>query len=269
MSNLHALPIIALVTAELRVDRLQSAFGRLLCTCPCQQVVVRTARAGASVVILPPRDASGHPLSATIAALHVWEPALPIYVYSDRSVEAIRALLPLAKAGVTGIIIRDVDDDPPNLRRLLLNTDIVRVVHALSEAVTATIPTPAQSVALYCLGHVTESLDARQMARAFGVSQRTLTNWATRCGARGVRGLISRCRVLVVLGLLEAGTHSIERVAFDLRFGSSSELHNMVRRYTGGSPSAAARKGISFWCDVFLAVNEPSLYGTREVPRKA
>ena len=90
-------------------------------------------------------------------------------------------------------------------------------------------------------------------ARRLGVSRRTLSGWAARTGSRGVRPLMSKCRVLVALELLRNSERSIEQVAHTLRFSSSAHLHNTIHRYTGSSPRTAAKHDIEAWCHALLA----------------
>jgi AraC-like DNA-binding protein len=90
------------------------------------------------------------------------------------------------------------------------------------------------------------------LAKQFGVTSRTLSNWARRDGFDGIGAFVSKCRILQAIGWAERAG-SVEAVALALGFGSASHLANMVRRHTGMSLRAAL-KANSFegWCGVIL-----------------
>lgn len=205
------------------------------------------------VVLLPPRDPRGESLATVVAAIRASRQAAPVYIYGERTAECLRELMPLARAGARGVVIRDVDDDVTALRRLLDGGDSAAAIDAVTDAVSRVVSPRHLPLVLACLERVGESASATVCARRLGVSRRTLSAWARHLGVRGVRALASSCRVLVAIAFLRNSTRSIEHVALSLRFSSSAHLHNTIRRYTGLSPRDAAGHDLEWWCRRLLA----------------
>lgn len=204
-------------------------------------------RPGVELVIVTPRDSKGQSLAATVAAIRASRQGAPVYVYADRSADSMRELMPLARAGARGVIIRDADDDAANLKRLLVRGSLERALESVALAVHQVVPARQLPLVMLCIDHIGEPQAASAFARRLGVSRRTLSAWARKSGARGVRSLSSKVRVLVALELIRDSNRSLEHVAHALRFSSSAHLHNTVRRYTGMLPRQAAGNDLAYW----------------------
>ena len=261
----HVTPtVLALSDEPSRVARLRTAWGDALQACDTQVDLVVASRATAvELVVIPTRDRLGQSLVTTVAAIRASRQNAAVYVYADRSADSMRELMALAIAGARGVIVRDVDDDPASLRQLLVRGSLARAIETMTLVVQQVVPLRQRPLVLLCIEHVNTPLAANAFARRLGVSRRTLSGWAARTGSRGVRPLMSKCRVLVALQLLRESERSIEQVAHSLRFSSSAHLHNTIRRYTGTSPRAAAAHGIEAWCRSLLAAQPTG------VPRSA
>jgi AraC-like DNA-binding protein len=176
-----------------------------------------------------------------LAAIRASRQNAPVYVYTDRSADGIRELMPLARAGARGIIIRDVDDDAASLKRLLTRGSLARALETVTLAVQQVVPARQLPLLMLCIEHIGEPQTAGGFACRLGVSRRTLSAWARKSGARGVRSLSSKCRVLAAIEMIRDSGRSLEHVAHALRFSSSAHLHNTVRRYTGMLPAKPPR----------------------------
>jgi AraC-like DNA-binding protein len=232
---------------------LRAAYGDSLRSCGSQVQLVEASREpGVALVIVPPRDTLGQPLAITVSAVRASRQGGTVYVYADRSAESLRELIPLARAGARGVIVRDVDDDALSLRRLLERGSLTHAVQSVALAASQVVPPRQLPLVLLCLEHVSSPIDARALARRMGVNRRTLSAWAARTGSRGVRPLTSKCRVLAAIALLRESGQSIEHVAHALRFASSAHLHNTMRRYAGCAPREAAQEDLDAWCRTLL-----------------
>lgn len=156
--------------------------------------------------------------------------------------------MPLARAGARGVILYDVDDDPASLRRLLVRGTLAGAIHALILALQHVVSPRHLPLFLACIEHVVEPPLATVVARHLKVSRRTLSAWARQAGARGVRSMISKCRVLVAIEMIRGSDRSLEHIAHRLGFASSAHLHNTVSRYTGRRPRDAAAEDLGTWC---------------------
>ena len=199
-------------------------------------------------MVVPPRDRLGQSLITTVAAINASRQGAPVYIYADRSAESLRELMPLARAGARGVIVRDEDDDVSSLRRLVARGTFGYALESVMLAVRDVVATRHLPLVLLCLEHVREPLDASAFARRLRVSRRTLSAWAHKAGARGVRSLASKCRVLIAIEMIRDSARPIESVAHELGFGSSAHLHNTIRRYTGVGPREAAVRDAAHWC---------------------
>lgn len=245
--------VLALLDDELRTRRLQSAYGQALQTTrSSRHLLAASRRPGVELVILPPRESNGCSLETTVAAIRASRQGAAVYIYADRSVECLRELMPLARAGARGIIIRDVDDDAASLRRLLARGSVGRMLEAVTVAVTQVVPSRQLPLLLLCIESIMEPQTAQAFARRLRVSRRTLSAWAAKSGARGVRALSSKCRVLAAIELIRNSGRSLEQVAHALRFASSAHLHNTIRRYTGLLPRETVEHDLSWWTERLL-----------------
>jgi AraC-like DNA-binding protein len=257
--------ILALLDDKSRGDRLRAAFGAALETSDSQpRLVVASRASGIELVIVTPRDSSGHSLATTVAAIRASRQGAPVYVYADRSVDGIRELMPLARAGARGVIIRDADDDAASRRRLLVRGSMARALETVTLAVQQVVPARQLPLLMLCIENIGEQQTASAFARRLGVSRRTLSAWASKSGARGVRSLSSRCRTLAAIALIRDSGRSLEHVAHALRFSSSAHLHNTMRRYTGMLPREAAASDLAWWSRQLLVASPAGAMPSRE-----
>ncbi len=242
-------PVLALVTEPEHARRLRAAFGdqcRLLDSTADLIAASRTDQV--QLVVISPVDCHKRPYSTAVAAIRASRRSPKVYVYADRSVEAVRELMPLARAGARGVIIAGADDDATSLRRLLESNTLDQAVVTVTFAALEVVKPRYAPLIAYGLEHVGKPPSAERFARAMSVSRRTLTAWATSAGARGVRALTSRCRVLVATEMLRDRRRSVEEVALELQFSSSAHLHNTMKRYTGLRPREGLARDAASWC---------------------
>ena len=251
--------ILALLDDTSSIARFRAAFGDQLRICNDQvRLVVASREPGVELVIVPTRDRLGQSLATSVSAIRASRQGAIVYIYANRSAESLHALMPLARAGARGVIVRDVDDDARSLRRLLERGSLRHAMDVVFAAAQQVVPARQLPLVLLCLEHVIDPLDAVAFARRLGVSRRTLSAWSARVGARGIRPLTSICRVLVAIEMIRDSGRSIEHVAHAMRFSSSAHLHNTIRRYTGCAPREATALPAAHWCRRFFTVARPA-----------
>ena len=228
--------------------RLRAAFGARLRTFDSPETLLDASRGtDVELVIVPWRDRDRCSLVTTVAAIRASRRSPPVRIYLERSAECLHSLVALSHAGASGVIVRDIDDDVLSLRRLL-DLGLTRAMEVVSVAVKRVVHERHQPLFLLCLEHVADPLRATGVASRLRVSRRTLSTWARQAGARGMRSLASKCRVLVAIELIRNSRRSLEQVAHELHFASSAHLHNTIRRYTGCTPREAVALDASEWC---------------------
>jgi AraC-like DNA-binding protein len=253
------------LSADGGVTRLHAAYGARLRACESQAELLAACRVtDVELVILPWRDPAGESVATTVAAIRASRRRPPVRIYVERSAECLHALVPLVRAGAGGVIVRDIDDDAIGLRRLLDTSSLARATEAAARAVEHVISERHQPLFVLCLEHVLEPLSAIEAASRLGVSRRTLSAWARSAGARGMRSLASKCRVLVAVELIRTSPKSLEQVAHDLQFASSAHLHNTNRRYAGCAPRESVALDAAEWCRRLFATRvAPALVSVR------
>ena len=262
--------ILALVHEPERATRLRAAFGDHCLTLESPPDLIAASRSQrAELVVISALDCHKRPHSTVVAAIRASRRSPPVYVYVDRSTEAVRELMPLARAGARGVIVAGVDDDAAALRRLLDSRTLEQAIARVTIAVYETVKPRYAPLVTHCLEHITDPPTADAFARAMSVSRRTLTAWATSAGVRGVRALTSRCRVLVATEMLRNERRSVEEVALELQFASSAHLHNTMKRYTGLRPREGLTQDTAAWCAVLFpaaCVDRPPVEESRPPP---
>lgn len=249
---------MALLTDQERTSRVRAAFGdqAIICESP-GHLLVRSRASGVELVLVA-APCPGVPLITTVAAIRASRQSPPVYVFGDRSTECAQLLMPLAHAGARGLILLGIDDDVVTLRQLLARGKLADAIETATLAMQQVVSARHLPLFLCCIEHIAEPTSALRVARQLKVSRRTLSAWARQAGARGVRAMTSKCRVLAALEMIRASDRSIEQVAHQLRFASSAHLHNTIRRYTGRRPRDAARDDALFWCRRFFAASPPA-----------
>lgn len=239
---------MALLTDQGRASRARAAFGDqvLICESP-GQLLVRSRESGVDLVLVGVPGTESV-LTTAVAAIRASRTSPPVYVFGDRSLECMRLLMPLARAGARGLILRDVDDDVVNLRRLLARGTLADAIETVTIALRQVVSARHLPLFLCCIQQIVEPTTALRVARQLEVSRRTLSAWARQAGARGVRSMTSKCRVLVAIEMIRGSDRSLEHIAHELRFSSSAHLHNTVTRYTGKRPRDAAADDLGTWC---------------------
>ena len=245
--------VVALLSDQGRASRVRAAFGdgARICESP-GQLLVRSRATGVELVIVGVPCSAGGSLTTTVAAIRASRQSPPIFAYGDRSTECARQLMPLARVGARGLILLDVDDDAASLRRLLARGKLTAAIEVAAMAMQQNVSPRHLPLLICCIERVADPPSALAVARQLRVSRRTLSAWARQAGARGVRSMTSKCRVLAALEMIRGSDRSIEHVAHELRFASSAHLHNTIRRYTGRRPRDAATDDAGFWCRRFF-----------------
>ena len=262
--------IVALVPEPERASRLRAAFGDQCCVLDsAADLIAVSRRQHVELVVISALDCHKRPHSTVVAAIRASRRSPPVYVYTDRSIDAVRALMPLARAGARDVIIAGVDDDAASLRRLLDSWGFEQAVATVTSAVLEMVKPRYAPLIAHCLEHIGDPPAADRFARAMSVSRRTLTAWAASAGVRGVRALTSRCRVLVATEMLRDRRRSVEDVALELQFSSSAHLHNTMKRCTGLRPREGLSRDTAAWCAALFpaaCVQRPPVEESRPPP---
>jgi AraC-like DNA-binding protein len=224
---------------ETRAHLRQSLAGanRLEFCCRGADLLGIVVRHPARMILTDLWDASGASMAPTVRRLHTEFRTTPILACCSLTPSTSRELLAMMHAGISGILIRGLDDVGTALRSALECADDRCVTETVTDAVAPLIPAEGRMVVEYCIEHARAAPTVAEIASAIGVHRKTLVNWMTQARLPTPRAVTAWCRLLLATRLLEDPGRSVESVALELGFGSGTELRNMLRRYTGLRPA--------------------------------
>ncbi len=184
-----------------------------------------------TVVAVDGRDPDG--ALQTIRAIRDAASTHAVIAWCEARPATSRLYLDLAHAGVTELVLRDVDDMQFALARLLASATQRSSARRLEEHFSALIPKSMRPVFRYALERAHESLSVDDVAAAFGVTRRTIRNRLVDHGLPRPRVFLTWCRLLMAGALLDERSRSLDSVAGQLDFPSGHGLGMVLRRYLG------------------------------------
>lgn len=184
------------------------------------------------IVVLGPKDAEGTATAPLVRWLREGFPSIAVLGYCAAIPGESCEMLALARAGVHGLMLRDVDDIGAALRHALLGALRVSAEEAVLREV-GPMPETGRSIMEYSVRRARERSSVVAAAHAIGVHRRTLVNRLSAAGLPGPREMLCWGRLLVASRLLEDGRRTVGLVADELGFPTDVALRKMLRRYTG------------------------------------
>lgn len=188
---------------------------------------------GVRAVILEPRDRGGVPTDALATELRVRAPAVPVLAYCAPVDAASGDLLAMARAGVSGLLLRGYDDVGAALRSALASAGDDCAARFILGELRPALPRLARTVVEHCVLHGREPLTVAGVADALGVNRKTLVVRFTAAQLPPPRTVIAWVRLCLVAHALERSGLSIERAAVDFGYPSAPALRNLCKRHTG------------------------------------
>jgi AraC-like DNA-binding protein len=171
-------------------------------------------------------------------------PEIPVLLStSARDGIAIANILAGLRVGASRVVLDETDHLAQSLRDAVEDARIAPVCADTAHVVGSRIPAPARPVLEFCIMNVRRPLTVIDVAHALNVHPRSLHRRMQRVGLPAPSAAISWSRLFVAVGLLSQRTKSVEQVALDLRFTSGSGLRNMLKRYSGLTPSQLRQPG--------------------------
>jgi AraC-like DNA-binding protein len=196
-----------------------------------------------TAVLIPARDATGASGAVLIQELTRANPAIPVIAICDAGLEHSASIRELAAAGAHEFLFPKLD-----LARATLRSIITSARHECAAAMVLARVIPLFPRALHpfveqCIAQNETTSHIADVARALGVNRKTLFAQCVRHGLPGPAEILGWCRLFVAAHLLEHSQRTIEAIALDLDWASSTALRNMMKRYTGCRASDIRRQG--------------------------
>jgi AraC-like DNA-binding protein len=194
---------------------------------------------------------------AAIQRAHEHYPYVPILVCSAASDRAAVAhILAAARIGPMQLVLDETDRLEDAVGEAVERASLTSVCAETALVVNARMPAPARPVLQFCIMNVRRALTVVDVAAAVGVHPRSLQRRLHRLGLPSPSSSISWSRLFVAVRLMNEWTRSVEQVALALRFSSGSALRNMLKRYSGLTPSELRRpEGLSRIAAIFQAAD--------------
>jgi AraC-like DNA-binding protein len=191
------------------------------------------------LVVLDPRTSGGLELGQAreLLARH---PTLPVVIYTTLAADSMQATVMLAKLGVQYVVLRGFDDEPRRFRQLIDQLPATR----LSNSVLAQVLPHVQDAPILFVRAITrlfeapqEFMDVDELARASGMTRRSLDRWFVRSGLTSARTMILVARLTRAKHYMGDPGYLLEDIAKKLGYSSIRRFARQVRTATGMTPS--------------------------------
>lgn len=189
------------------------------------------------------RDAAGISTVDAFRTLQLLGPVLPVTVCVSLSGDDVHQLTDWLRSGAAGIMIYDVDDGPLALSRILVMADLRSVSEAIWRETSALLPRLLHPFFAACAQAGAKQVTVQDLLGAIGTPHRTLVARLRRADLPTAECVVGWHRVLHAAWRVERSRQSVEQIAEELGFASSSGLYNAFRRYAGISPLSARAPG--------------------------
>jgi AraC-like DNA-binding protein len=238
--------IAALVSDRASRARLQGAVRGQATLAFCSSVlelVSAVADGVATTVVTEWRDAGGRSVDKAVRSLRADYPTVPILVYAPLTPQGARDMLEAAHAGATEVVIANFDDIGVMLSQRLASAQGTALARQIMSRVAGLVP---ESVALlldYFFRHGRSAPSVTAVAAALGLHRKTLAQHCARAKLPTPSALSCWARLILTAQRLEDPGRTTERAALEVGFPSGSAFRNMLKRYTGLSPSQLREQG--------------------------
>ncbi len=187
----------------------------------------------ASVAVVDTRDREGESTLQVVRRLRDDFPSVPVVLYCALAPDASRDVLDFARAGVSDLVFRDVDD----LRVTLRSAVQAALDHSSAKQMLLDlepiVPPNVLPMLRFCIENGRRNLGVEEVASALGVHRKTLLDRLNAVSYPSPTAIIAWGRLLVAARLLEDPGRAVDEVALLLDFPSGTSLRNMMKRYTG------------------------------------
>ena len=242
----HVLDIIALVATNDSRGRIIASIGRRakvwLATTP-DELTHLVARRVPSAVICEFGDRTPPDFAKAVSDLRARRPRLPMIGYCLVEADTSRHIMTAARAGVSALALRGVDDVGAMMNRVIDEAEGDIVSQAVMSALGPAAPAIVRDVLDHCIRHARALPDVGAVADALQLPRRTLAHRLLRAGAPSVGALICWGRLFVAAELLADEGQPVDRVALALEFTTGSALRGMLQRYARMTPKQLRERG--------------------------
>ncbi len=224
------------------------------------------------VMVLDPA-ADGATRSAEILTIVALYPTQPLIIYLALSPGSLRAVVELARHGVSQVVLHRFDDDLPRFRALLGRQHNVGIV----DAALSTLGRPMSMLPVSLARAVRQLFErphrfwsAQDLALAAAMPRRTMYRDLAAAGFLSPRRLVLGARLLRAYGYLREPGYLVADVVAKLGYGSARVLVRHTRELVGATPSELRNRGTDgeFLTRLIAGIMAPEVASTTLVPRR-
>ncbi|HEY0778482.1 MAG TPA: helix-turn-helix domain-containing protein [Gemmatirosa sp.] len=232
------------VTLRLRLTgALKGWSAPLDCVADVHDVRARLATGHVRALVVGPRDAAERPAAPLVADVRRDHPSVTVVAYCAAGPGSSEDILALVGAGAHALVVRGIDDERHAFRAALRGAEQRCTAALVYARVRDHLPAAvAPLVALYLRADGMPPSVA-EAADLLGVHRKTLVNRLAAAGCPTPRALRTWCRLFVAARLLEEPGRTIDSIARQLDFDSTTGLRNALKRYTGHGAGAIRAAG--------------------------
>jgi AraC-like DNA-binding protein len=204
---------------------------------------LKSSVAAPSVVIVPTSDRDGRGTDSVVKRLvHDW-PATAVMAWCPVAAHRTADFRALTAAGVHQIVLVGVHDDGAVLRGMVFRAWHTNAAERVMRRLAPLLPAPLHPMVEIILQEPDRISTIGSLADALGVHRRTLVNRCERAGKLQPTDVLGWARLALVAYHLENTGCTIETIAMDMSYPSSTTLRNTIKRYTGMRASDLREQG--------------------------
>ncbi len=204
---------------------------------------VRNADAPPAAAILAPRDPLGNDGAVVVRTLAAVAPDLPVIAHCHAGAQQAADIRRMADAGAHECLVGGVDDAPASVQSVFAAAQRACAAARVADMMRPLLPARVAEIAAGCLADPVRGRTVTGLAALLGIHRKTLLNQCARAGGPAPAELIGWCRLMLAAHLLATTGNTVERVALELEYPSSTALRNAMKRYTGLRAGEVTRDG--------------------------
>jgi len=230
-------------TAQARLRKAVSGQAQLAFCATMGDVLSAVADGAAAAVVTEWHDATGATVDPAVRSLQADYPSVPVLVYAPLTPQGARDMLEATRAGASEVLIANFDDIGVTLAQRLARAQSAALTKRIMARAEGLVSEPVEMMMEYFLRQARTAPSVESAARALGMHRKTLALHCARCGVPSPNAFSGWLRLILAAQRLEDPGRTTAQAASELGFPSGPALRNMLKRYTGLSPSEVRERG--------------------------
>jgi AraC-like DNA-binding protein len=201
----------------------------------------------AVVDIHDPTGASAHGLARILGEDH---PGIGVVVYRRLVADSEADVCQLGAAGVHDILLDGLTDEGHIARNIILDACRRGAADVVMQELRRVLPDRLVPFADAAVRNPAKG-SIVQIAQHLNVHRQTPNTWCKKERYLRPEELLVWCRLLLVASMLELTSRTLESIAIELDYASSTSLRNQIKNYTGMTATQIRSQGLGAVISVF------------------